>query len=230
MKRRVGRPAAVAFDVIETLFSLESMRPRLVEAGLPATALEWWFARTLRDGFALAATGAFQPFVRVAELALAEVARSAGAGTGPGRVREILAGLSSLEAHPDAEPALTRLADAGVPVLALTNGAPATTRTLLVNAGLDRLVGQVVSIEDAGHWKPRPEVYRHAADRAGVPPGALALVAVHAWDVHGAVRAGLVAGWAGWLEGTFPTVFDRPHVQAQTLVQVAEGLLALPGL
>ncbi len=40
------RPAVVAFDVIETLFSRESLRPRLGAIGLPAHSLEAWFART----------------------------------------------------------------------------------------------------------------------------------------------------------------------------------------
>ena len=67
------RPRVVAFDVIETLFALEALRTRLEKAGLTGNALEWWFARTLRDGFALAATGDFQPFARVAEEALAPI-------------------------------------------------------------------------------------------------------------------------------------------------------------
>ncbi len=39
------RPAVVAFDAIETLFSLESLRPRLGANGLSAHS-EAWFART----------------------------------------------------------------------------------------------------------------------------------------------------------------------------------------
>ena len=48
------RPHVVAFDVIETLFSLEPLRARFEQAQLPPDALELWFAKTLRDGFALA--------------------------------------------------------------------------------------------------------------------------------------------------------------------------------
>lgn len=36
----MARLRAVAFDVLETLFSLEPLRPRLVAAGLPREALE----------------------------------------------------------------------------------------------------------------------------------------------------------------------------------------------
>ena len=47
------KPEVVAFDMIETVFSLEIMRERLVSLGLPASALEAWFAAGLRDAFAL---------------------------------------------------------------------------------------------------------------------------------------------------------------------------------
>ncbi len=55
------RPDVVAFDVLETLFSLEPMRAKLIGLGLPAEALELWFARLLRNAFALDASGTFKP-------------------------------------------------------------------------------------------------------------------------------------------------------------------------
>ena len=72
------RPAVVAFDVIETLMSLEPLRERLTEIGQPPHLLEAWYTRTLRDGMALSATGDFAPFTDVAEAAL----RLANAGFG----------------------------------------------------------------------------------------------------------------------------------------------------
>ena len=47
----------VAFDVIETLASLEPLRDRLVDAGQPPGLLETWYTRILRDGMALSMTG-----------------------------------------------------------------------------------------------------------------------------------------------------------------------------
>ena len=61
-----ARPSAVAFDVIGPLFPLDPLREPLVGLGLPPQALEIWFARTLPDGFALGAAGAYRPFVEVA--------------------------------------------------------------------------------------------------------------------------------------------------------------------
>lgn len=60
-----------------------------------------------------------------------------------------------------------------------------------------------------------------AADR-------VALVAAHAWDTHGAHRAGLTTGWVARLESDFPEIFDPPDVRGRDLVDVVGRLVALP--
>ena len=74
-----------------------------------------------------------------------------------------------------------------------------------------------------------PAPYRRLAQRLDLDPSRVAMVAVHAWDVHGAHRAGLVTGWAARLEGEPSLLFDPPDVSGPDLVAVALGLLALPG-
>lgn len=222
------RPKAVAFDVNETLFSLETMRPRLCALGLPPLALEWWFAVVLRDGFALAAAGDARPFRVLAGQALVEILEASGSTVPPGTVGTVLAGLSELAPHPDVEPGLSMLAGAGVPALALTNGSAGSVTGLLARAALGDLLPRVVSVEEVGLWKPRPEPYHYAAGQAGAPPEALALVASHPWDIHGAARAGLVTGWVNRGGRSFPAGLHVPHVQGQTLDAVVERLLALP--
>src|SRR5947209_4933901 len=102
-------PAAVAFDVIGTLFSLEPLRGPLTELGLPPYALELWFARTLRDGFALAAAGAFRPFHEVATGTLEGLLAEHGRPADSSGISTALGQFSQLPAHPDAGPALTFL-------------------------------------------------------------------------------------------------------------------------
>jgi len=65
-----SRPAVVAFDMIDTLMSLEPLRERLTQADQPPHLLEAWYTRTLRDGMALSATGDYATFTDVAESAL----------------------------------------------------------------------------------------------------------------------------------------------------------------
>ena len=62
-------PAVVAFDVVETLFSLEAVRERLVGVGAPTNSLELWFARMLRDALAVTAAGGYVSFRQAANRA-----------------------------------------------------------------------------------------------------------------------------------------------------------------
>lgn len=226
MARR--RPQAVAFDVNETLFGLEPLRARLTGLGLPEVALEWWFAVTLREGFALAASGDDRPFPEVATAALGEVLAARGLPVPADATEQILSGFAELTPHPDVRPALAALAAAGVPALCLTNGSAEVIGRLVDRHGLADDVAHVLSVAQAGHWKPRPEPYRYAAAVANVPADALALVAVHPWDVHGAVRAGLVGAWANRQGRPFPGIFAAPDVEGRDLVDVVGALLALP--
>ena len=86
----------------------------------------------------------------------------------------------------------------------------------------------MISVQEAGTWKPAPVVYRHAASVLGVEPGRLALVAAHAWDCHGASRAGLVTGWVSRPERDYSPIFAPPDVTGADLTEVADGLLDLP--
>jgi 2-haloacid dehalogenase len=214
----------VTVDVLETLVCLDAVAAVLDELDVGPHALDRLFTRSLRDGFALAASGTYRPFREVADGALATVAPVLTA-----RQRtEVLAAFARLDSQTDARPALERLDRAGVPVAALTNGAATMTTLLLERNGLDALVERVISIDEVRTWKPAPELYRHAADLMGVEPRRLAHVAVHGWDVHGAHHAGLVTGWASRLEGTFPAIYDPPDVAGPDLVEVADQLLELP--
>jgi 2-haloacid dehalogenase len=219
------RPQVVAFDVVETLFSLEPVRKRIQGLGLPAAALEHWFAGFLRDAIALSASGVYTPFRPVAASSLAVFLARHGVEPSEENVDGVLSGFGELDAHVDVRPALELLRDHGVPAVALSNGAADSTRRLLSRAGLKPLVARVFSIDEVGRWKPFPEPYLHAAAQLGLGPGQLALVAVHAWDVHGAKQAGLITGWADRLEGQWNAAMARPDVTGSSLVEVVQGLL-----
>ena len=222
------RPLAVAFDVNETLFSMDSVRRRLDEMGFPALALELWFARTLRDGIALAAAGGTDRFASIAVDALLSVMVAAGREPDRTLAEQAVAAMEEMEPHPDVARCFEALRDGGIRVSTLTNGSGVMTERLLERAGLRHLVERCMSVQDAGRWKPSAEPYLYAAAQLGVEAERLALVAVHAWDLCGAKAAGLLTGWAARLEGTFAERFGRPEVSGADLVEVAYGLLALP--
>ncbi len=218
------RPRAVAFDVVETMFALDPVAAALERVGAGRGALDGFFASLLRDAFALGTTGDVRPFREVADAALGSLHPTLA----PDQRGAVLDAFGTLDPHPDVAPALSRVADAGLPAIALTNGSAEVTTALFDRAGLDRLVAQVISVDEVGAWKPRPDPYRFAADTVDVAPGDLALVAVHAWDVHGAAAASLLTGWVSRGGADFPATFTPPDVQGTDLVAVVDALLALP--
>ena len=224
-----SRPRVIAFDVVETLFSLAPVRRRLSDLGLPDGALEVFFARLLRNAFALDASGTFMPFGKVARATLEGMLAAEDLAVDDGKIDQALGGFAELPAHPDVAPAFQLLQQDGVRIMALTNGSADNTLQLLKRAGLAAFVERVISIDEIGRWKPRREVYLHAAEVAGVPPDDLALVAAHAWDVHGASRAGLVTGWVSRLEKHFDSSMNPPDVAADTLDEACRKLLDPPG-
>jgi 2-haloacid dehalogenase len=219
-----NRPAVVAFDVIETLMSLEPLRERFTEIGQPPHLLEAWYTRTLRDGMALSATGDFAPFTEVAEAALRGLTSYSISDE---QVARIMEGFSELPAFPDALPAMTALTQAGVRVACLTNGSAHLTSSFVSRSGLRPLVDRVVSVGEVYRWKPSKMVYLYAAEVLDVPPQRMALVAAHDWDCHGAKRAGLITGWVSRKSGGFGAPFEPPDVVGEDLVEVAARLLAL---
>ncbi|WP_028661617.1 haloacid dehalogenase type II [Saccharomonospora saliphila] len=220
------RPSAVAFDVLETLLNLDPLRERLERIGQPAQLLQPWFMRFQRDSMALTLSGDFGTFEAVARQALRTDTDHTATEED---IDYVLDGFGQLPAHPDAEPALRLLSEAGIRVGCLTVGSAQNTARFLEQAGLGRHVDQVITAEQAGIWKPAPSIYRVAAYELGTSPENMALVAVHAWDCHGAKRAGCLAGWCQRLEGRYGDVFTAPDVSGADLVQVAERLLQYAG-
>jgi 2-haloacid dehalogenase len=219
------RPHAVAFDVLETLLNLDPLRERLEKIGQPAQLLQPWFMRFQRDSMALTLSGDFGTFESVARQALRTDTEHTATEQD---IDYVLEGFGQLPAHPDAEPALRMLSEAGLRVGCLTVGSADNTARFLERAGLARHVDHVITAEQAGIWKPAPSIYRVAASELGTSPENMALVAVHAWDCHGAKRAGCLAGWCERLEGRYGDVFTAPDVSGPDLVRVAERLLQLP--
>jgi 2-haloacid dehalogenase len=218
------RPDAAVFDVIETIFPLEPLRPRLAALDLGGE-LDLFFTRILRDAFALDATGTFVPFRDLAAGALEVLAAQRGLTPTRAAIEAVIEGFKTLEPAPDVRPAMERLRAAGVRVATLSNGGFQATRALLERCGLLPLVERVMGVDEIRRYKPRREVYLHAAHTLGLEPGRVAMIAVHAWDLAGARAAGLVTSWASRLERCWHPVIEPPHVTGPDLVAVVDGLL-----
>ena len=224
----MAAPELVVLDVNETLSDLEPLRARFMGVGAPSYLLDTWFAGTLRDGFALAASGSSRPFPEVGSAVLTALLSPVDGLIVPvaDAVAVVLDGIKDLPLHPDVPDGLRALADAGVRVVTLTNGSLAQSEQLLERAGVAELVERRLSVDDAGRWKPHPDAYRYASEQCGVPLERCAMVAVHPWDLHGAAGVGMTCGWIDRRSDPWPAVFEPPSVTGPTLSDVARGLVS----
>jgi 2-haloacid dehalogenase len=219
------RPQVVLIDVFETMLRVEGLGARFVDVGRPEHEWELFFTRTLRDGMALTLAGGVRPF---AEMARAALRTTTGHQLSEEALDHVLAGFRELPPHPDVEPALMALARARVPAYAFTHGTAAVACDALDRAGLRTYLRGVHSTEQIGVFKPPARAYHWACRQVDAPADRVGLLAAHSWDVHGAVRAGLVGGLATRLEGAVPAVVVAPHVVGVGLDEVVDELLALP--
>ena len=220
------RPVVV-FDVNETLSDMAPMADRFEAVGAPRHLAATWFASVLRDGFALAAAGTQEPFSAIAR----DVLRTVLASQDVDRmlddaVDHVLAGLPLLRVHADVPEGVAILRDAGLRLVTLTNGATSVADRLLGDAGLRDAFERLLTVEDAGIWKPAPGAYAYAAHTCGVDVADLVLVAVHPWDVAGAVRAGARGAWVNRSGSAYPAHFAEPTLAGASLPEVARALVA----
>lgn len=146
----------------------------------------------LRDGFALTAAGATVRFATLADEGL----RAILSGHALTRdldhaIDHILNGFGDLRVHPDVPVRVRGLKSAGLRLVTLTNASTDFTDRLLPTAGLRANFEHLLSVDDAGTWKPTPGAYAYAAKKCGVDVDDVLLIAAHPWDINGGARAGI---------------------------------------
>jgi 2-haloacid dehalogenase len=217
------RPSVIAFDVNETLSDLSPLGARFVEVGASASAAPLWFASVLRDGFALTTAGENPPFAGVArELLLGQLSQAALNRSVEEAAQHVMDGFATLELHPDVASGVDRLHEDGLRLVTLSNGSATVAERLLTSAHVRDRFEQLLSVEDAGAWKPSARAYEYAAQVCDVKPDEMVLVAVHPWDVDGARRAGLQSCWVNRSGGPYPATFLEPTYTVGSLEEIAE--------
>lgn len=223
------RPRLLVFDVNETLSDMAPLSARFEDVGVPAHLAGLWFAELLRDGFALTVSGDIESFATLG----AEALRVRLHGHALDRplaeaVEHVMQGFSELVVHPDVVEGVRDLDALGVRLVTLSNGSASVADALLERAGVRDRFERLLTVEDAGTWKPAAGAYAHALEACGVGPQDAMLVAVHPWDIHGARRAGLATAWIDRSEGRspshYPAYFEAPDLRVASLTALADAL------
>ena len=218
-------PRVCVFDVNETLLDLGSLDPQFERVFGDASARQAWFGQFLTSWLTAMVTGVYQEFGTIGGTALEMVAKRQGVDLSDEDKQQILSGLQNLPPHPEVEENLGRLQYAGLRLAALTNSTQQVADAQIDNSGLRGYFEQVLSADAVQRLKPAPEPYRMAAESLGVGIGQVRLVAAHAWDVAGAMRAGCAAAFVARPGMVLNPLFERPDVVGSDLREVADQIL-----
>jgi 2-haloacid dehalogenase len=186
-----------------------------------------WFMQTLQLAMAAVLTNSYEDFGVQADTALEITARRYKVSMLGEEKNLILGTLRKLRPYPEAARSLQRLREAGLRLATLTNSTAQTAEAQLAYAGLRDYFEQVISADEIQCFKPAPEVYHLAARRLGVEPEQIRLVAVHDWDVTGALRAGCAAAFVARPGQVMNPFGPQPDVRGADLGEVAEHILSV---
>jgi 2-haloacid dehalogenase len=217
--------AACVFDAYGTLFDVASASRRCRDAlGGKADALAaLWRTKQLEYSWLRSLMGRHADFWQVTGEALDYALVALGIDAGRDLRERLMNAFLEIEAFADARVALETLRRAGRPASILSNGSPRMLAAAVGSAGIGGLLDHLLSVEEAGIYKPDRRIYQLAVDRLGLPAARICFVSSNGWDAAGAASFGFVAVWAN------RTGAPRERLPAEPHAEIA-GLDALPAL
>ena len=214
----------LGLDVYGTLIDTTAIGEeveRLVPGRGFAFALAWR-QKQLEYTFRRAAMKAYRDFDACTAAALEYTAAAFGAPLTADQKRHLMDGYRRLPAFPDVVPALNDLREAGVRLLAFSNGVAQSVHDVLRNAGIRDRFEDIVSVDEVRTFKPDPVVYLHYVRRACASCSDCWLVSANAFDVIGAMSAGMSAVW---VQRDPAVPFDPWELQPTAVIRNLSGLV-----
>ena len=219
-------PRVIVCDVNETLLDIGALEPHFESAFGDKRVLQEWFTTVLLYSEVATLAGPYNEFGAIGGAALEMVAAARGLSIADADRGRIVQGMLTLPAHADVHDGLAIMRDAGLRLVTLTNSAPAAVQQQLQNAGLSAFFEQSFSVDAVRRFKPAAEVYRSVADALGVPVNELRLVAAHAWDIVGALRAGYAAAFVARPGKVLYPLGPKPDIIGPDFRTVAQQIVA----
>jgi len=225
--RSLPATRACVFDAYGTLFDLTSAARRCADGlGPNAEAVgTLWRTRQVEYSWLRSLMGAHADFWQVTGEAL-DYALAVHGIADPGLRARLMEAFLHIEAYPDALAVLQALKRAGRPAAILSNGSPRMLSAAVQSAGLGPFLDHVVSIEEAGTYKPHPRVYELMVRRLDLDAEHICFISSNGWDAAGAAHFGFKAVWAN--RGGAPR--ERLPGEPTAELRALDGLPALLGL
>jgi 2-haloacid dehalogenase len=116
---------------------------------------------------------------------------------------------------------LSKLNDQGFRLAALTNSSHDIVADRMSRTGLISYFEKVMSAEQVRKYKPCCIVYQWALDQVQVKPPDAMIITSHAWDVAGAINAGMMAAYIGDSKNLYE-LSPKPQLLAKDLHELVD--------
>lgn len=192
-----GEVHTLMFDLYGTLVDMQGGLTRAVTpylrqkgwSGRPDALVTWWrrthFENSMIDALL---HHEHTPYREIGRRALSYTLARAEIDHTEDEVRDLVSAICRLEPFPEVVPALRKL-KARYQLTILSNGDPDMLEEARPYLGVE--FDRIISVADAGSFKPHVATYRMAAEQLGAPPDAILFVANHAFDCVGAKAYGM---------------------------------------
>lgn len=180
----------------------------------------WWRRTHFENSMIDALLGrAHTPYRAIGEAAVAFVMDRAGIAYTPDEVRALVASIERLRPFPEVPAALDRLRRRHRLVV-LSNGDPDMLETAKRYHGI--AFDAVISVAEAGAFKPHFATYAKAAELVGVAPARVLFVANHAFDCVGAKAAGMRTAFIDRRGRPFGATAYPPDLIVPSMTELAD--------
>lgn len=184
------------FDAYGTLFDVHSAAARhrdAIGSGWERLS-QIWRTKQLEYTWVYSLAGRPATFRAVTEQALDYALAVVGVGSVELRAR-LLDAYRTLRAYPEVAGVLAELKRRGASASILSNGDPDMLEEAVVSAGLGGAFDAVISVREAGIFKPSMAVYERVITRFGVTPTSVSFQSSNRWDIAGAKAFGFRTVW-----------------------------------
>ena len=230
----IGSVSAVMFDFYGTVVDMqggltEAITPYLASKGYtanPPSRLVTWWRRTHFENSMIDALlrRSHTPYRQIGEEAVDYTLDRAGIDRTPQEVAELVGCIERLRPFPDVVEALRRLKKAGLRLVILSNGDPDMLAAGVPYSGTAELWDRVISVAEAGSFKPDAVTYATAAQLIGLPPDQVLFVANHAFDCIGAKAAGMRTAFVDRRRRPFGNPRYAPDLVVDDFASLAEAI------
>jgi len=227
IKRHVG---ICMFDLYGTVVDMQTgltqaVTPYLAAkgwAGEPSRLVTWWrrthFENSMIDGLL---HRAHIPYREIGRISLSYTLERAGIAHAQEEVNRLVAEIERLQPFPDAVEALARL-KRKYRLAILSNGDPDMLEAIKPHLGIE--FDRVISVAEAGSFKPHAATYRKAAEIMAARPEEILFVADHAFDCVGAKAFGMRSAFIDRRKRPYGDWPYQPDLVVGNLAELADLL------